>query len=50
MVTGQETELAATKENTLFGFFKDYFALQIIIALHCMSLNCILQTDHGFSM
>lgn len=39
MVTGQETEFAATKENTLVWFFKDYFALQIVIALHYMSLN-----------
>lgn len=50
MVTGQEAEYAATRENTLFEFFKDYFALQIIIALPCMSLNCTLQTDHGFCM
>lgn len=39
MVTGQETEFVSTKENTLVLFFKDYFALQIVIALHYMSLN-----------
>lgn len=44
MVTGQETEFAATKENTLVWFFKDYFALQIVIALHYMHyMHCITE-------